>query len=204
MSPTHNTRSSSHTTAGTQHHSDVSDPSIVDDQCAQDTINILADHSEKAIAGSKEKQDDVHSVQSNSSSSNHAMFNPQYPPTQYEVSTVNNTTTNGDNPHSTSDQEDANNKTQSNGDDETTTFLSSVFKVMENYDDGFLDSGRVTTISDLIASREEQQTDRLSMESFHNAKKSKRESPFLFAMLMHVSVPSMKTSDLSFPTFKKN
>ena len=92
----------------------------------------------------------------------------------------------------------------SDGDDETTTFLSNVFKVMENYDDGFLDSGRVTTISDLIASREEQQTNRLSMESFHNAKKSKRESHFLFAMLMCVSVPSMKTSDLSFPTFKKN
>ena len=80
------------------------------------------------------------------------------------------------------------------------------YSVLDNYDDGFLERSKVTSISELTADREKQQIDRLTCELFEaSAKRTKHESRFLFAVLLRVSVPSTKNSnDNSYSAFKKN
>ena len=80
------------------------------------------------------------------------------------------------------------------------------FTVLENYDAGFLNHSKLITITELVANREEHQPDRLSLDFFaQKAKKQKRESSFIFGLLLRVNVPNTKsTTDTSFPAFKKN
>jgi hypothetical protein len=80
------------------------------------------------------------------------------------------------------------------------------YVVYPNYDNGFTADGRVTTLTELIATREAQQTDRLSLEFFNKApKKPKVETPFLFMLVLKISVPSTKAGDTPYKDmFKKN
>lgn len=78
------------------------------------------------------------------------------------------------------------------------------FKVLPLYDGGFLKRGRVTTLTELIESREANQASRLTMDSFgKSVKRQNKGVPFLYMLVLRITVPSNKTSDTPFP-FKKN
>jgi hypothetical protein len=79
------------------------------------------------------------------------------------------------------------------------------YKVLPNYDAGFLKKGEVTTVTKLLETREETNTQNLTMQSFGSAKK-KRDvgTNFIFALILRITVPSNKSGEAAFPLFKKN
>jgi hypothetical protein len=79
------------------------------------------------------------------------------------------------------------------------------YKVLPNYDSGFLKKGQVTTISKLLENREETNTRNLTIDSFGPAKKKTDiGTVFLFGLILRITVPSNKAGDSAFPLYKKN
>jgi hypothetical protein len=78
------------------------------------------------------------------------------------------------------------------------------YKVLPSYDNDFTKTGKLTTITELIKTREAQQTDRLTVDFFkQQGKKSKHETLFLFMVILRITVPSAKP-DSSYHKFKPN
>lgn len=101
------------------------------------------------------------------------------------------------------DESDGNNSTAQTI--QETILDTTQYSIAPNYDKAFLKNGRVTTISQLLENREANDTQNLTIASFQApAKKPKNGTPFLFALLLRITVPATKTTDSNFSAFKKN
>lgn len=79
------------------------------------------------------------------------------------------------------------------------------YEVFPCYDGAFRNGATLTTITELIASREKFQTDRLTAASFESpVKKSNQGKRFLFCFMLRITLPNTKATDASNSLYKKN